>query len=245
MESIQFVTGAIATPNPITLPTWAARLETVVSAEILRPASALANHTQAQIIAGVTDHLDTAIIAGVANHPAADVIAGVANHAAADSATTLGNHSTATIIACITTHPVHTHDIVVGAAAVANAYGATAAGAADFENGAGGGSNIAGAGATGIQNNAAAQAHIATAVNLAHLGGADLVHGAGVAVVHGAGVAVAHVAGAVVEHTGANPVVAATATKITTSTFSLNVNLLVGDILTLNYIAVGERILLV
>ena len=54
--------------------------------------------------------------------------------------------------------------------------------------------------------------------------------GAGVATVHGASV-------------GANPVVAAVPTKITARTFSLDVDTALGDILTLMYQEVGERVL--
>ena len=54
----------------------------------------------------------------------------------------------------------------------------------------------------------------------------------------------AHAAGAAaVAHAGGNPVVAAVPTRLTTRTFSLNVDTLVGDLLTLNYLEVGERVL--
>jgi len=47
----------------------------------------------------------------------------------------------------------------------------------------------------------------------------------------------------VVHGAGADPVVAAVPTIITTRTFSLDVNTLVGDLLTLAYLEVGERVL--
>ena len=55
----------------------------------------------------------------------------------------------------------------------------------------------------------------------------------------------AHAAGAAaVAHAGgADPVVAATPTRLTTRTISLNVNTLLGDLLTLAYLEVGERVL--
>lgn len=42
--------------------------------------------------------------------------------------------------------------------------------------------------------------------------------------------------------TGANPVVAAVATKVTTRTISLSVNTALGDLLTLDYIEAGARV---
>jgi len=55
--------------------------------------------------------------------------------------------------------------------------------------------------------------------------------------------ATADVALALADHIGANPVVAAVPTRLTTRTFSLDVNTLVGDLLTLNYLEVGEQVL--
>lgn len=45
------------------------------------------------------------------------------------------------------------------------------------------------------------------------------------------------------DHTGANPVVAAIPTKLTTRTISLDVDTELGDILSLSYLQVGERVL--
>jgi len=86
--------------------------------------------------------------------------------------------------------------------------------------------------------------------------GLNALHDSGAAVVHTipGGVAggsiqnasiPAHVATAVpVTHgAGADPVVAAVPTRLTTRTISLNVDTLVGDVLSLDYIEVGERVL--
>jgi len=53
----------------------------------------------------------------------------------------------------------------------------------------------------------------------------------------GAGVATVHT------RTGTDPVVAAVPTRLTTRTFSLDVNTVLGDILSLMYLEVGERVL--
>ncbi len=79
------------------------------------------------------------------------------------------------------------------------------------------GAQVVGAGGAagdGVRNNAAAQAH--------GDGAAAVVHGANV---------------------GASPVVAAVPTLITTRTLSLDVNTALGDLLTLAYREVGERVL--
>ncbi len=100
----------------------------------------------------------------------------------------------------IANHPVHAHDLVFGAAQA----NAVTVGAASTPLGSAAPGTLAGGGATGIQNIAAAQAHVAT---------------------------------------GANPVVAAVPTKITNRTFSLDVNTLLGDLLTINFRELGERVL--
>lgn len=71
---------------------------------------------------------------------------------------------------------------------------------------------VAGGGATGVQNLAAVQAHAA-------------------------GAAMAHAA-----LTGTDPVVAAVPTRLSATTFSLNVNTTLGDILTLIYEEIGSRV---
>ena len=65
---------------------------------------------------------------------------------------------------------------------------------------------------------------------------------------HAAGAAVddhaaADIAGALANHVGADPVVAAVPTRLTTRTFSLDVSTALGDLLTINYLEVGERVL--
>ena len=110
------------------------------------------------------------------------------------------NHAQADIVAALANHPVHAHDLVFGAAQA----NAVTVGAASTPLGSAAPGTLAGGGATGIQNIAAAQAHVAT---------------------------------------GANPVVAAVPTKITNRTFSLDVNTLLGDLLTINFRELGERVL--
>ncbi|HUU08556.1 MAG TPA: hypothetical protein VMW61_03470 [Dehalococcoidales bacterium] len=158
MQIVQFVPGAIVTPNPITLPASAPDIQAVVSAEIERLPAALADHAQAAIIAAVADHA------------------------------------------------AHGHDITtVGPAGGGGAVTAPAV-AGPLESV---GGPVTNTGAVDVL--AAAQAHAAGAAAVAHAGG--------------------------------NPVVAAVPTRLTTRTFSLNVDTLVGDLLTLNYLEVGERVL--
>ena len=132
------------------------------------------------------------------------------------SGLTIPNHAQADIVAAIADHAVHAHDFIstgIGGA-VANAMGLPAGLDAINDAGAAGAHTVPGAGASGVQNNAAAQAHAAGAT----------------AVAHGANV-------------GANPVVAAAPTKLTTRTISLDVNTVLGDLLILRYREVGERVL--
>jgi len=158
MQIIQFVPGAIATPNPITLPTSAPDIQAVVSAEIERLPAALADHAQANIVGALADHA------------------------------------------------VHGHDmtLVVPAGAGTAVTAPVIAGPIEQAGG-----PVVNPGAVDVL--AAAQAHAAGAAAVAHAGG--------------------------------NPVVAAVPTRITTRTFSLDVNTLVGDLLTLNYLEIGERVL--
>jgi len=71
-------------------------------------------------------------------------------------------------------------------------------------------------------------------------GAASVALAAGLFTDTGAGGNVAHVVAA---NVGADPVVAAVPTRLTTRTISLNVNTALGDLLTLNYREVGERVL--
>ena len=68
-------------------------------------------------------------------------------------------------------------------------------------------------------------------------GAAAVAFAAGALTDTGAGGVIAHGA-----NVGADPVVAAVATKITNRTLSLDVNTVLGDLLTLDYIEVGERV---
>lgn len=206
MKRIVFVPGAIVTPNPITIPTGAPDIDSIVAAEITRLPSGMAipDHAAADVQASTP----------INDHPAADIQAS----------------------APINDHPVHAHDFITQgvAGAPANAIGLDAALTALEDAGAAALHTVPGAGATGVQNNAAAQVHAFGA-------GVVTTHafGAGVVTTHGfgAGVALAHGAS-----TGADPVVAATATRLTTRTISLNVSTLLGDVLLLDYLESGERV---
>lgn len=70
MNEIQWVPGAVATPNPITLPAGSPDIDDVVSAEIWRVTIALGldNHTQAQIVAALAAHPEAAIVGALAAH---------------------------------------------------------------------------------------------------------------------------------------------------------------------------------
>ena len=147
---------------------------------------------------------------GIPDHAAAGIVAGLADHAAAG------------IVAGLASHAVHAHDLVVsggaGAAGTNTVQASAAAGPLTKQEA--GSATIVGAGATGVQNNAAVQAH-AAGVALAHAAGAALAHGA---------------------LTGTDPVVAAVPTRLSATTFSLNVNTTLGDILSLTYEVIGSRV---
>jgi len=160
MVRIEFVPGAIATPNAITIPAGTPDIQAVVLAQICR------------------------LPAGLADHAPADIVAAIADHA------------------------VHSHDLTVGAVAMAVPAGASAGGN-DLVDGAG--QLIPAADPTGVNDIAGVQAHAGSAVDVVHAGG--------------------------------NSVVAAVPTIITTRTFSLDVNTLVGDVVALDYLEVGERVL--
>lgn len=244
MKMIRWVPGAIVSPNNITLPVTAPRLCTVIGAEITRPAVGLADHPAATVITGVADHAMADVALGVTQHLAAAVIATLTTHLAADVAAAMVVHTDDEVVDAILDHPVHNHPLLMdvdGGGAPIEAFGASAAGAANIQSATGqlvNGNDADG----GVQNSLAAQAHadganplVHTCLPLVHVVSAvDLAHVAGAALVHGDGVAV--------EHVGANPVVGATATKADADTISLNVNTLVGDLLTLIYTEVGDRI---
>lgn len=158
MQTIQFVPGAIVSPNPITIPAAAPDIQAVVSAQIVRLPVSLANHLPAAVVAAIADH---------AAHGHNITMVGPAGGGAA-------------VTAPVVPGPLEQ----VGGPVVNPA---------------------------AVDVLAAAQAHAGSAVPVAHAGG--------------------------------NPVVAAVPTRITRRTFSLDVNTLVGDVLTLDYIEVGERVL--
>jgi len=139
----------------------------------------------------------------------------------------------------VNAHAAHMHDIITqgaaGAPAVLLGWDAIAPPTQLEDSGAAALHTFAGGGGTGIQN-AALGAHVVVqaydhtpAERIAGLGDHT---GALVAASQG------NHAAAVV-----TPVVAAVPTRITARTFSLNVNTLLGDLLTINYVEVGERTL--
>jgi len=244
MKSIRWVTGAIATPNNVALPVTAPRLGTVIGAQITRPAAGLANHPAATVILGIDDHAMADVALGVTQHLAAAVIAALTTHLAADVAAAMVVHTDDEVVDAILDHPVHNHDLLVFAGAggaPAEAFGASAASAANIQSVTG--QTVNGADADGgVQNNAAAQAHANGANPLVHTCLA-LVHVvSAVDVAHVAGAAVVHADGIDVPHVGGDPVVAAVATRVDADNVSLDVNLLVGDLLSLVYQEVGDRV---
>ena len=179
MRTIQFAATAIVSPNPITLPAGAPDIDAVVTAEIERLPSALANHTQAEVI---------------------DAIA---------------VHAQALIVGALLDHPVHQHDITLVAPAGGGGAVTAPVIAGPIEQVGGPVTNP-----NAVDANAAAQAHAAGAAAVTHLVGANPL-----------------------AHAGGNPIVAAVPTRISTRTFSLDVNTLAGDLVTLAYLEVGERVL--
>ncbi|KKM84637.1 hypothetical protein LCGC14_1297100 [marine sediment metagenome] len=242
MRTIQFIPGAIATPNAITIPTGAPSIDVVVSSEIERLPTALGvgDHTAANVALSFGNHTQAQVIVCFDNHTQAQVIAGFADHAMADVALGVGNHTQAQVVATILDHPDLAHDLLVAIAAVGEAFGASGAGATDLSSATG--QTIPGdSAAGGVQNNAA-QAHVGSTTDLAHVAGANVDHAVGVAVVHGGGGGdLAHVVGAALAHgAAADPVVAAVPTRLSATTLSLNVNTVLGDLLVLTYQEVGE-----
>ena len=182
---------------------------------------------------------------GVTQHLAAAVIAGVTTHLAAAVAAAMGAHLDDEVVDAILDHPVHHHPLLIdvdGGGAPIEAFGASAAGAANIQSATG--QLVDGAGADGgVGNILAAQAHADGANPVTHdTSTAPLAHVAGAAVAHVAGAAVVHGNGIAVPHTGASPVVAAVATKVDADTFTLDVNLEAGDLMTFLYHEVGDLI---
>jgi len=138
------------------------------------------------------------------------------DHTQAEVVDAIAVHSQANIVAALADHPVHQHDItMVGPVGGGGAVTAPVIPGPIEE--AGGGAVMAGA----VDNLGAAQAHGDGATPPPHEAGANpLAHGA-----------------------AADPIVAANPTKISNRTFSLHVDTELGDLLTLAYLEVGERVL--
>jgi len=125
----------------------------------------------------------------------------------------LADHPGADIAGALADHAVHAHDLITqgtGAPPAGGAIGLDATLTALEDAAIAALHTVPGGGATGVQNNAAAQTHTAGA--------------------------------APVTHTGGNPVVAAVATRVNATQFTLDVDTLVGDLLTLIYNEEGEFI---
>lgn len=245
MEILQFVPGAVLAGAAITIPNTAPNIDAVVTAQIIRVPTALADHPAADVVGALADHAAADIVAALADHAAADILGAIADHTAVQMQAALANHTQAEIVAAIADHAVHTHTLQVQAGAAVEAFGATGAGVADLRS-ASGQTIPGGVAATGIQNNAAAQAHAAGGAPAVHAGAADVAHAVGAApIAHAVGAAaMVHGAGAApITHVSASPIVAAVPTISTARIITLDVNTLLGDVLVLSYLAVGERIL--
>ena len=203
MKIIQYVPGAIGGGATHTLPATAPDIETIVSGEIERLASALSAHA-----AG----------AAAVAHAAGAVVA----HAGT----------------AVAQHADHAHDFIsigVGGA-VGVALGLDAVGPpTELEDGGAAAPHaFAGGGASGVQNTLLS-AHVPTQPN--DHPAADIVGGV---IDHPP----ADIAGAVANHVGADPVAATgVITRLTTRTFSMVNPTVAGDLLTLNYLEVGEQVL--
>ncbi|MBA7708018.1 hypothetical protein ES703_116905 [subsurface metagenome] len=126
------------------------------------------------------------------------------------------DHTQALIVDAILDHPVHQHDMTMVVPAGAGAVVTAPAAPGPIEQVGGPVTHPA-----AVDLNAAAQAHVVGANPVGHLVGANPL-----------------------AHAGGNPVVVVTAViRITARTFTLDVATLVGDLLTLNYQEVGERVL--
>lgn len=246
MKMIRWVPGIVPALTSFGIPATAPKIALggILGAEITRPSAGLANHPAATVILGVTDHPMADVALGVTQHLAAAVIAGVTTHLAAAVAAAMGAHPAADIVGAIAAHAVHHHPLLVsagGAGAPAEAFGASAPGAANIQSATGQlipGNAVGG----GVQNNLAAQQHLVGANPVDHHTAGALAHVAGADVAHVAGAVVAHVAGVAVPHVGANPVVAATAVRVDADHITLSVPTQVADLVTLTYIEVGERV---
>ncbi len=125
----------------------------------------------------------------------------------------LANHTQAQIIAAVANHPVHAHNLV------SQGLGGAVANALGLP-----------AGLNVLNDVAAANPHTVPG------GGATGVQNLAAVQAHAGAAAVAHGA-------AANPIVAAVPTRINNTQFTLNVNTLLGDLLTIVYNELGERAL--
>jgi len=244
METVKLIPGATTSGDAITLTAGAPDMEEVVAAELTRLQASLGDHPAADIQGGLGNHAAADIRDAVANHAAADILDAVADHTAAQMQAALDNHTQAQVVNAIADHAVHAHDLLVaagGGGAPTEAFGASGAGVADLVSVSG--QTIPGGGAFGVQNYTT-PAHAAGVGDIAHGGAADVGHTDGAnPLVHGAGAVIAHAAGAAVGHVGASPVVAAVPTLSTRRIITLDVNTLLGDVLTLYYREVGDKVL--
>jgi len=247
MRRIQFVPGNIGMGGNITIPVPAPDIDLVVAAEITRLPTALGvgNHAAAAVAGCFDNHTQAQVIASLQDHPQADVAGAFLDHPAADIIGGVGNHTQVQTVACIADHAVHAHDLLVVVGVVAEAYGASGGGVADLESVTGqtvvGGSAVNG----GVQDNAAVQAHAGSTTDLAHVAGANADHAVDTPVQHVGVADLAHVALADLAHgAAADPVVAVAAVVRSTTrivTFTA-VNIVLGDLVTLVYYEVGERV---
>ena len=249
MRRIQFAPGAIGAGNNITIPTAAPDIDTVLFAEITRLPTALGsgNHLAADVVNSFGNHTQAQVVACFQNHTQAQVIAAFNDHPQADVAAGVANHTEAQVVACIADHPVHAHDlgVIVGVVAALEQYGAVGAGGTGMTATTGatilGGDPLTG----GVMDIAAAQGHAVSGTDLTHGAGANADHTANENVPHVGVGDLAHVAGAVLAHgAAADPVVAVAAvvratTRIVTFTA---VAILDGDLVTLVYEEVGQRV---
>ena len=251
MRRIQFVPGAIGAGNNITIPTAAPDIDTVLFAEITRLPLALGvgDHPAGNVANSFGNHTQAQVVACFQNHTQAQIVAAFADHGMVAVAQGVGNHTEAQVAACIAAHPDHAHDlgVIVGVVLAGEEYGAAGAGGDSLQATGGPQTILGGNPATGgVMDNAAAQAHVASGTDLAHQNGVNVDHVADEDVPHIGVGDLAHVAGAVLAHgAAANPVVAVVAvvretTRIVTFTA---VAILDGDLVTLVYEEVGQRVL--
>ena len=246
MQIIRWAAAAqIIAGNDVALPANAPRLSAVIGAEITRPSQGLAAHLAAAVIAGVADHAAALVAGGVVDHAAALVIDGVTTHLTADVVTAMGAYLDDEVVDAILNHPVHAHDLLIAAGVSGEDVGASVGGGVANDIQCATLHTISGGvGTGGVQDLAAAQEHEDGANPLDHADhAAALAHVANAALAHVAGAVVGHLNGAAVAHLGADPIVAVpTVTFVDRDTVNLDVNFEVGDLLTLIYQEVGDRI---